>query len=94
MSYRQLYLAAYDIAQPKRLRQFLTLLREFSGQGQKSVFECWLSSAEKKELTQKAYELMEMDEDRFILFKIHAQLPVITLGKAIAPVDETFITIL
>ena len=94
MNYRKLYLAAYDIAQPKRLRQFLKLLREFSGNGQNSVFECWLSSTEKKELTQRAYELMELDEDRFILFLIHAQLPVITLGKAIAPVDETFIAIL
>ncbi len=94
MSYRKLYLAAYDIAQPKRLRQFLKLLREFSGNGQKSVFECWLSSAEKEDLTQRAYDLMELNEDRFILFMMHAQLPVITLGKAIAPVDETFIAIL
>ena len=94
MNYRKLYLAAYDIAQPKRLRQFLKLLREFSGNGQKSVFECWLSCAEKKELTQRAHELMELDEDRFILFLLHARLPVITLGKAIAPVDETFIVIL
>ncbi len=94
MTYRKLYLAAYDIAQPKRLRQFLKLLREFSGNGQKSVFECWLSISEKNELTERAYKLMEINEDRFILFLLHAQLPVITLGKAIAPIDETLIVIL
>ena len=94
MNYRKLYLAAYDITQQKRLRAFLRLLREFSGNGQKSVFECWLSTAEKNELTERAYDLMELDEDRFILFLLHTQLPVITLGKADAPIDNTFVAIL
>lgn len=94
MSNRKLYLAAYDIAQPRRLRQFLKLLREFSGNGQKSVFECWLSMTEKKELTDRAHQLMASKEDRFILFLIHAQLPVITLGKAVSPVDENYIAFL
>ena len=94
MSQRKLYLAAYDITQSRRLRQFLRLLREFSGSGQKSVFECWLSNEEKKELTRRAEELMDKEEDRFILFRLHKSIPVITLGKAVAPSDEHFIAFL
>ncbi len=94
MSQRTLYLAAYDIAQSKRLRQFLRLLREFSSSGQKSVFECRLSHTEKQELTLRAEELMDKEEDRFILFKLHTRVPVITLGRATAPPDENFIAFL
>ena len=94
MSQRKLYLAAYDITQSRRLKQFSGLLKEYSGSGQKSVFECWLSHKEKKELIQRARDLMDMDEDRFILFKLHAQTPVITLGQAATPQDENFIAFL
>jgi len=61
----------------------------FSVLHQKSVFECWLSVSEKQELIQKAYELIKLDEDRFVLFLIHNQLPVTRLGKSKPPVNNT-----
>jgi len=40
MKNRQLYLAAYDVSCPRRLRKALYVLRGFASGGQKSVFEC------------------------------------------------------
>jgi len=96
MSYKKHYLAAYDISHTKRLRAFLKLLRDYSGSGQKSVFECSLSRAEKDELTQRAEQLMDKQEDSFVLFLLNRQLPVITLGKASTAMtsDSTFISFL
>lgn len=94
MKNRQLYLAAYDISQTKRLRLFLNLLREYSTITQKSVFECWLSQAEKKQLLERVCELIDIEEDRFILFLLHPQQSVITMGKALAPVDKNIIILL
>ena len=88
MSNRKLYLAAYDIADDKRLRDFLTLLRGYSSGGQKSVFECWLSHYEKTELVQNAQLLMVAEEDRFLLLSMDKRQKVKTMGKAVKPVDN------
>ncbi len=84
---RSLYLAAYDIANDKRLRVFLKLLRNYSTGGQKSVFECWLSYQERKMLLEHAADLMVPEEDRFMLLSIDYRQTVSVLGKAIRPAD-------
>ena len=50
MNQRQLYLAAYDISSPSRLRLGLKVLRRYASGGQKSVFECFLNASEKASL--------------------------------------------
>lgn len=50
---RCLYLVCYDIANPRRLRQVHKFLLGYKVGGQKSFFECWLTSAELKELRKK-----------------------------------------
>ena len=45
---RDLYLVAYDIREPRRLRKMLYLLKEYASGGQKSAFECYLTAGEKK----------------------------------------------
>ena len=48
MSSRILYIAAYDVSEDRRLRQALMVLRNYATGGQKSVFKCFLSPAEKQ----------------------------------------------
>lgn len=50
---RCLYLVCYDIANPRRLRQVHKFLLGYKVGGQKSFVECWLTSAELKELRKK-----------------------------------------
>lgn len=87
---RPLHLAAYDVADPGRLHQALYILRDYSTGGQKSVFECFLSPAERQELLQRMGDIMDMDEDRFLLLRLDAGSRVRTLGLAVEPVDPEF----
>ncbi len=42
---RTLYLVAYDVRRPSRLRKALRVLKDYASGGQKSAFECYLSAA-------------------------------------------------
>lgn len=88
MATRQLFLAAYDIADSKRLHKFLKLLRSYASGGQKSVFECWLSASERKQLLQAAQQLMNPEEDRFMVLNMDPRQQVKTMGKAVMPLDQ------
>ena len=93
MSQRHLYLAAYDVADPGRLRQALKILRGYASGGQKSVFECFLSDAEKFQLLAQMGDLLDLEEDRFVLVRLDPRAKVRTLGIGIAPNDAAFIYI-
>ena len=68
MKNRQLYIAAYDISDAKRLRKALYAVRGYASGGQKSVFECFLTAAEKRALLDSIRLIINPKEDRF-LFK-------------------------
>jgi CRISPR-associated protein Cas2 len=90
MTNRQLYLAAYDISCNRRLRKALYVLRSFSSGGQKSVFECFLTPAEKAQLLDDIGRVIDPDEDRFILLRLAGAKHIRTLGKAVLPQDGSF----
>jgi CRISPR-associated protein Cas2 len=90
MKNRQLYLAAYDISCSRRLRKALYVLRSFSSGGQKSVFECFLTPAEKAEVLESMYLIIDPLADRFILLRLSGAKNIYTLGKAVAPQDGSF----
>ncbi len=90
MSNRQLYLAAYDISCNRRLRKALYVLRGFASGGQKSVFECFLTPAEKAQLLDQIGLVIDPVEDRFILLKLTGAKHIRTLGKAVCPQDGSF----
>lgn len=87
---RDLYLVAYDIREPRRLRKMLYLLKEYASGGQKSAFECYLTAGEKKELIEKAKERMELPVDALLIMRLSGRQCVETLGKAVEPADEIF----
>lgn len=90
MSQRQLYLAAYDVAKPDRLRQALHVLRDYATGGQKSVFECFLTDKEKRELLQRMAALTDPEKDRFFLIRLSLHAKTCTLGLGVKPVEPKF----
>ncbi|RAU17621.1 CRISPR-associated endonuclease Cas2 [Nitrincola tibetensis] len=89
MPNRSLYLAAYDIRHPKRLRKALIVLKDFASGGQKSVFECYLSNQEKDELLSRISDVMDLSDDRFLIVPLN-QHAVRVLGIAVMPMDPDF----
>ena len=90
MSKRSLYIAAYDISDPSRLRHALHVLKGYSSGGQKSVFECFLTDAEKACLLAEVQSVIDVTEDRFLLVRLDPRMKVRVLGIAVEPVDPEF----
>lgn len=90
MKKRQLYIAAYDIADAKRLRKALYVVRGYATGGQKSVYECFLTEAERRALLAGIEAIIDVAEDRFILIRLDERCRVRTLGKAVPPADQDF----
>lgn len=90
MTQWQLYLAAYDISCNRRLRKALCVLRGYASGGQKSVFECFLTQAEKRQLLEEIARVINPEEDRFILLRLAGAKHIQTLGKAVLPQDGSF----
>ena len=90
MSRRALYLAAYDVSDAKRLRRALRAVKEHATGGQKSVYECYLSDAERDELLCELEGILDPQEDRFLLIRLDPRCRVETLGIAVQPADPDF----
>jgi len=90
MSNRTLYLAAYDVSDPARLRAGLKIVKGYATGGQKSAYECFLTPAEKKTLIEEMAALVEQHEDSFLLIALDPRSQVYTLGIAVQPVDPDY----
>ncbi len=88
-SSRDLYLAAYDVAEPRRLRAALDLVRGYATGGQYSVHECWLTPAERAQLIADAGAILDAGEDRLLLLRLDPRGATFTLGVAAAPADPS-----
>lgn len=87
---RSLHLAAYDIRDPARLRRALKAVKRYASGGQRSAHECWLTLQDIHELLGDMREVMDADEDCFGLIPLDPRRGVLTLGRAIKPVDPDF----
>jgi len=90
MTKRSLYIAAYDIRDDQRLREALKVLRNYSTGGQKSVFECYLSEAEKRALLAEVRTVIDERCDRFLLLRLDPRRKVLVLGIAVPPMDPAY----
>lgn len=84
------YIAAYDIASPRRLRAAHKILLDYAIGRQKSVFECELDDNQRDELCQRMSVLINPDEDRFMLLPASRQRPWLTMGCAPTRHSESF----
>jgi CRISPR-associated protein Cas2 len=78
-----LYLAAYDIRHPTRLRQALHVLLDYALGRQKSVFECPIVTGQVRQLLQRIEGVIDINEDRFALIRLDRRAATYTLGKAV-----------
>jgi CRISPR-associated protein Cas2 len=90
MTHRILYVAAYDIASPERLRAALAVVKGYATGRQKSVFECFLTEAERRTLLGAMEQVIQPAEDRFFLVRLDPRMAVRVLGIAIPPIDPPF----
>ncbi len=90
MPTRGLYIAAYDVSDPKRLRQVRRVVKDYATGGQKSVFECFLSPKEHANLYSDVCSLMNGGEDRFALLRVEERTQPVLLGIATPAVDPNF----
>ena len=90
MSQRILYLAAYDVAEPRRLRLALQAVKDYATGGQKSVYECFLTDSERDALLAEVRGTLNDEEDRFVLVRLDPRSRVSTLGIAVTPADPDF----
>lgn len=61
---RRLYIVAYDISHPKRLRRVFRTLKGYGQHLQFSVFRCDLTSSQRLQLAAKLGETIEHSEDQ------------------------------
>lgn len=87
---RDLYLAAYDVSNDRRLAKALRAVRTYSTGGQKSVHEIFLTTAEKSDLLRLIAEILDHAEDRFFLLRLDPRAKCRTLGIGTAPVDAEY----
>ncbi|TQE98140.1 MAG: CRISPR-associated endonuclease Cas2 [Spiribacter salinus] len=88
---RRLYLAAYDVSHERRLARALKVVRGFASGGQKSAYECWLTTTEWYALHRDIAHVIEPEQDRFALFPLAPRKPLVTLGVAEPPADPDFL---
>lgn len=89
MASRELIIIAYDIRSPRRLQPALKLLKAHASGRQKSVFECFLSRSERRQLIAQL-ETVLAEPDNLLAVRHDSRRQPITLGIATAPQDEPF----
>lgn len=90
MSHRDLHLACYDVAEPRRLTAALKLARRYATGGQKSAHELFLTPAERDKLVADMRALLDLSTDRFLMLRLDPRSRVHTLGKAVQPADPDY----
>jgi CRISPR-associated protein Cas2 len=90
MNGRDLYIAAYDISSPRRLRAALKAVKGYATGGQKSAYECFLTPGERRKLLVELRTVLDPLQDRFLLIRLDPRSRVHTLGIAEQPKDPPF----
>lgn len=90
MPSRKLYLAAYDVADPDRLREIMHQVRGQATGGQLSVYECYLTAAERNALLAAIERILHPREDRFFLLRLDPRSPIRALGQGRIPSDPCY----
>lgn len=87
---RPLYLVAYDITDPSRLRRVHDVVRAYSTGGQKSVHECFLSPGELSALQHELKAVIHLREDSLLILRLDPRMGVHVFGRGVKPRDEPF----
>ena len=75
MSWARLWLVAYDVAHPKRLRRVAKLLESVGERQQKSVFELAAGPDERQRITRRLAAIISPEEDQVLLHPLLRAVP-------------------
>ena len=89
---RTMWLVAYDICDPKRLRRVATILEGFGTRVQYSVFECHLTESERMRLRSLLKDVIDHSEDQVLFINLgpsasRANRDIHTIGRPYAAID-------
>jgi len=73
MSARNVYLVAYDVRDPKRLRRVHKTMTGYGDALQFSVFQCRLTAAEKQRMISDVSDVIHHKEDRILVVDLGPQ---------------------
>ncbi|WP_044469486.1 CRISPR-associated endonuclease Cas2 [Mannheimia massilioguelmaensis] len=90
---RTRYLVAYDIADHKRLYRVHKKVEAYAIGGQKSFYECWLTTHELSHLRNEISEIMENEEDRLFIFQLFDNTEPLLFGKAMLQSTQPFMLV-
>lgn len=93
MPERALYLVAYDIGSPNRLRRALHACRAYATGGQKSAHECYLTEAERHALLRRLQGLIHPRNDRLLALRLDPRSAPRCLGIARPPRDASVLIV-
>lgn len=79
---RTLYLAAYDVCDPRRLGRVSRYFRAYRVAGQKSVPEIWITPTELQTIRADMNGLLDLQADRLQLVALDPRMPRHCLGQA------------
>lgn len=79
---RALYLAAYDVTDPKRLARVGRYFQGYRVAGQKSVPEIWVTPAELQTIRRDLERLLDARADRLQLIALDPRMRPRCLGQA------------
>lgn len=79
---RSLYLAAYDVCDPRRLARVSRYFRAYRVAGQKSVPEIWVTPAELRRIYADIISLLDTSTDRLQLIALDPRMRRRCLGQA------------
>ena len=87
---RHLFLIGYDISSARRRRRALKVVKGHAIGGQKSMYECWLTSGELQQAMHAWRHLIDPVTDRVVFVRLDPRAAMHMLGTAVAPVDGEF----
>lgn len=87
---RHLFLVGYDISAASRRRKALKVVKGQAIGGQKSLYECWFTSAELQTTMAQMRRLIDPVEDRVLFVQLDPRARVLTRGVAVEPTDGQF----
>ncbi|MCI0518249.1 MAG: CRISPR-associated endonuclease Cas2 [Woeseiaceae bacterium] len=87
---RHLFLIGYDISADSARRRALKLLKGHAVGGQKSLYECWLTTGELQQVMVGMRELIDQETDRVVFVRLDPRAAVLTRGVGVAPSDAEF----
>lgn len=90
MARRPLYIIAYDISNDKRLNRVRNFLKGYSTGNQKSVYECFLTEGELKEIIEELNLLIDESCDRIHIFQFDFRRKIQVLGIGLPPKDPSY----